>query len=422
MIMHKQQHILFIGFVWPEPKSSAAGLRNLNLIYLFKSWGWEITFACAAADSQYAFDLSTIGVNKVSVELNNSSFDSFIKELNPAIVIFDRFITEEQFGWRVAEQCPEALRILDTIDLHCLRRARQQAVKEGREFCFDDLNSETAKREIASILRSDLSLIISEFEMELLKNHFKISHEILFYLPLITDSVYKENLPGFDSRKDFMFIGNFIHEPNWDAVLYLKNKIWDAIRKSLKNANVYIYGAYPSEKALSLHNAKEGFHILGRVEDSQSVFKKTRVCLAPLRFGAGIKGKLLDAMRFGTPSVTTSIGAEGINGNLRWNGFITDDPVEFIEKSIDLYSNQEAWTLAQNNGVNIVNQRFSKELYKSLLLKVIVSLHENLDVHRKKNFIGQILSYHTNLSTKYMARWIEEKNSRFVVNGSEKKG
>ena len=87
-----------------------------------------------------------------------------ITELQPDIVVFDRFMVEEQFGWRVAECCPNALRILDTIDLHCLRLARQVAVKEQREFSVDDLFSDTAKREIASILRCDVSLMVSEFE------------------------------------------------------------------------------------------------------------------------------------------------------------------------------------------------------------------------------------------------------------------
>ena len=92
-----------------------------------------------------------------------------VKELNPEIVLFDRFMVEEQFGWRVTECCPDALKILDTEDLHCLRQARQVAVKENREFTLNDLYSDVAKREIASILRCDLTLMVSEFEINLLQ-------------------------------------------------------------------------------------------------------------------------------------------------------------------------------------------------------------------------------------------------------------
>src|SRR5258706_10228916 len=97
----------------------------MQLIYFFKEQGSSITFASASAESAFMFDLKNIGVDKVKIELNSGSFDSFVSELNPMIVLFDRFMTEEQFGWRVAENCADAIRILDTEDLHCLRTARQ---------------------------------------------------------------------------------------------------------------------------------------------------------------------------------------------------------------------------------------------------------------------------------------------------------
>ena len=128
--MINSHQLLIIGTVWPEPKSSAAGSRILQLIDLFLKQNWKITFASAASDSEFAYDVQTLGISKVKIELNNKSFDDFIAALNPAIVIFDRFMIEEQFGWRVAENAPDAVRILDTIDLHCLRQARQQAFKE----------------------------------------------------------------------------------------------------------------------------------------------------------------------------------------------------------------------------------------------------------------------------------------------------
>src|SRR3970040_2467742 len=136
----------------------------LQLISLFKEKGNSITCASPAQDSDFMVDLKEYGVDKKSIALNCSSFDLFVKELNPNVVLFDRFMMEEQFGWRVAENCPNALRLLDTEDLHCLRLARQKAFKENRLFQTSDLmTEEVAKREIASILRCDLSLMISEF-------------------------------------------------------------------------------------------------------------------------------------------------------------------------------------------------------------------------------------------------------------------
>lgn len=412
--MNQVQKLLIIGFVWPEPNSSAAGGRMMQLISLFKAQGFSITFACPAQDSDFMVDLDENGVDKKSIELNNSSFDVFIKELNPDVVMFDRFMMEEQFGWRVAENCPNALRILDTEDLHCLRLARQKAFKEKRFFNTNDLFvEEVAKREIASILRCDLSLMISEFEMELLESVFKIDKSLLFYLPILLepiDNIEIEKLLCFDERKDFVFIGNFLHEPNWNAVQYLKDTIWPLIKIRLPEAVLNVYGAYPSQKVLQLHNKKEGFLIMGRAIDAQEVVREARVVLAPLRFGAGIKGKLLEAMQCATPSVTTSIGSESMHGDLPWNGFITDDVTSFADRAVQLYQDKTIWDKAQLSGFEIINQRYSKDLFESDFRTKIEFLSSNLKQHRLNNFMGSMLQHHTLKSTKYMSRWIEEKN------------
>lgn len=403
--------LLIIGLVWPEPKSSAAGTRMLQLIELFQKQGFFVVFASAAQESDFSSDLKSIGVVTQKIVLNSNTFDDFIKELNPEIVLFDRFVIEEQFGWRVYENCPNALRILDTVDLHSLRLTRQNAVKKNIEFQLSDLlTTEIAKREIGSILRCDLSLIISEFEMEVLVETFKINTNLLHYLPLFID-LKEENLSlDFYQRKDFVFIGNFIHEPNWDAVKQLKEKIWPDISKKLPESILHIYGAYPSQKVLQLHSPKENFIIHGRADNANDVIINAKVLLAPIRFGAGLKGKLLEAMQLGTPSITTNVGAEGMNKNYNWNGFITDDFKEFASKSVMLYQDETVWYESQKNGFEILKNRFKVDLFEKLFTDKINFLQSNLVNHRNLNFMGSLLLHHTALSTKYMSRWIEEKN------------
>ena len=408
--MYVNNSLLIIGFVWPEPNSSAAGGRMMQLISLFKEQGYQITFASPALDSDFMVNLADFGVNKVTIELNDSSFDVFIRHLQPDIVLFDRFMMEEQFGWRVAENCPNAIRILDTEDLHCLRLARQKAFKENRIFQVVDLLEEAvAKREIASVLRSDLSLMVSEYEMELLQSIFRIEKSLLFYLPLLVDQFEISPL-SFQQRQNFGFIGNFLHEPNWNAVQYLKETIWPLIRMQIPTAVLEIYGAYPSQKVFQLHNEKEGFLIRGRAENAKEVISNTRVLLAPLRFGAGIKGKLLEAMQYETPTITTSIGAESMHGTLDWNGFIEDDPQQFADAAVQLYQEESLWLQSQENGFAIVKERYLKELFEVEFAKQVSFLKLNLKNHRQNNFLGQMLSHHTMQSTKYMSRWIEEKN------------
>ncbi len=409
-----QQKLLIIGTVFPEPNSSAAGSRMLQLIELFQQQGWGITFASAAAESAFAVNLSAIGVKQVSVKMNCSSFDEFVRELNPQIVLFDRFMTEEQFGWRVADNCPNALRVLDTEDLHCLRHARHQALKENRAFSTTDLLNDHAKREIASIYRCDVSLIISEYEMELLRMVFKVDETLLHYLPFMLTSPdpSKGGEKGFDERQHFVTIGNFLHPPNWDAVQYLKTAIWPLIRKQLPEAEMHVYGAYTIEKTRQLHSKKDGFLILGRAEDAKEVVAKAKVLLAPLRFGAGLKGKLVEAMQCGTPSVTTGIGAEAMHGNLPWSGEVADTPEDFAQAAVALYMDKSAWQIAQLNGFNIINQVYPKDKLGTEFIQRITDLQSNLAVHRQQNFIGSMLMHHTLRSTEFMSRWIEAKNRR----------
>src|SRR4051812_31146501 len=118
--------LLIIGYVWPEPNSSAAGSRMLGLIRLFLAQDWEIIFVSAAALSEHRANLMEFGVEEKAIALNDSSFNEYLKRFQPDAVLFDRFFTEEQFGWRVEQVCPQALRLLDTEDLHSLRHVRHQ--------------------------------------------------------------------------------------------------------------------------------------------------------------------------------------------------------------------------------------------------------------------------------------------------------
>jgi glycosyltransferase involved in cell wall biosynthesis len=402
------KHLVIIGAVWPEPNSTAAGSRMLQLISLYQNQGYEITFLCSASKSDFSFDLNKISVQTKAIQLNDSSFDAEIKSLNPDVVLFDRFMMEEQYGWRVMENCPNALRILDTEDLHFLRKAREMAFKQNRELVIEDYISDVFKREVASIYRCDLTLLISEFEMQLATKTFKIDNFLLYYLPFLSEEIQTE-IPSFEERNHFVSIGNFLHEPNWQTVLQLK-KYWKSIKKQLPEAELHVYGAYVSEKAKQLHNEKEGFLIKGRAESVATVYSKARVLLAPIPYGAGLKGKLFEAMQLGLPSVTTKMGAEAMYGNLDWNGFISDEN-DFVEKAIELYTNKNVWETAQKNGYEIIEKRFKKEFYETDFMNQVENLQENLNEHRNQNFLGQILQHQSLQSTKYMSKWIEAKNS-----------
>ncbi len=419
--------VLVIGYVWPEPRSSAAGGHMMQILETFLTQGWDITFSSPAALGEHKADLSVLGIAECAIELNNSSFDDFIRELAPDIVLFDRFMMEEQFGWRVEKHCPDALRVLETCDLQSLRDARQQrlkqhlkahpdsddfsalfapALKEEFELMAD---TDIAKREIAAIYRCDISLMISDVEARLLTEQFKVPAALLHWCPLMLEVPTAPFAP-FEDRAHFLSIGNFRHAPNWDAVLWMKNSLWPLIRQQLPGAQLHIYGSYTPPKATALHNPAQGFHVMNWAEDALQVMGAARICLAPLRFGAGIKGKLADGMLCGTPNVTTPIGAEAMGDEQPWPGAIEHSAEALAAAAVALYQDRERWTAAQEQGRQLLARRYDVTRHAPALVACLEQCRNNLAAHRRDNFTGSMLRHHAHKSTQYMSQWIEAKN------------
>ena len=419
--------VLIIGYVWPEPRSSAAGGHMMQIIESFLQQGWHITFSSPAGVGEHKADLAALGIDEVSIALNNSSFDTFIRELAPDIVLFDRFMMEEQFGWRVEKHCPQALRVLETSDLQSLRDARHQQLKARLKHDSDPddfsalfapaphaifehmADTDLAQRELAAIYRSDLNLMISDYEIDLLVEQFHVPNALLHLCPLMVEGVPETFVP-YAQRQHFLSIGNFRHAPNWDAVLWMKTTVWPLIRQQLPDAQLHIYGAYTPPKATALHNPAQGFHVLNWAEDALAVMRQARVCLAPLRFGAGIKGKIADAMLCGTPNVTTPVGAEGMHGDLPWAGAIATSASALAAAAVELYRNEAAWLQAQTHGRALLAERYQQRVHGPALVQRIEACRADLERHRRQNFTGAMLRHHHHKSTQYMAQWIEAKN------------
>ncbi|WNW10478.1 glycosyltransferase [Pseudomonas sp. DTU_2021_1001937_2_SI_NGA_ILE_001] len=419
--------LLFIGYVWPEPRSSAASGHVMQLLHCFLEQGWQITFASPASEGLHRAALNDLGITERHIELNSESFDSFVRELDPHVVVFDQFMIEEQFGWRVEKHCPNALRVLETSDLQSLRHARHQHLKallatptaesnmpslfeQPHTSLFQRMaGSDLALREVAALYRCDLNLMTSDVEMQLLTTAFNLPPALLHWCPLMPEPALPTP-PGFIERAHFLSIGNFRHAPNWDAVLWLKNAIWPLIRQQLPQAQLHIYGAYTPPKATALHNPAQGFHIMDWAEDALQVMAQARVCLAPLRFGAGIKGKLIDAMLCGTPSVTTPIGTEAMHGELPWPGLVATNAAAIAEAAVRLYRDQTRWEQAQVDGWRLLGERYPRDRHAASLIQRITELRDRLPAHRLANFTGAMLRHHQHKSTQYMAQWIEAKN------------
>ncbi|MCU7940110.1 MAG: glycosyltransferase family 4 protein [gamma proteobacterium symbiont of Bathyaustriella thionipta] len=314
------------------------------------------------------------------------------------------------------EHCPDAINILDTQDLHFLRRARQKTLTSGQAI---DYYSDDSIREIGAILRCDLSLIISSFEMQLLIEQFKISPDLLHYCPFMLrtdiENSHRAMFKPYEAREHFVMIGNFLHPPNWDAVRWCYQSLWPKIRQQLPDAQIHVYGAYPSAKVYQLHKPEKGFMIKGRAPDALETLAQYRVNLAPLRFGAGIKGKIADSFIAQTPCVSTPIGSEGMGfeKNKSWGGLVTDrsdNEQQFIQYAVDLYAQKSLWQQCSDAGHPLIHQLFDETQHTHRFIKHLHVLNDSLSEHRKNNFLGQILRHNLYRSQYFMSKWIEEKN------------
>jgi glycosyltransferase involved in cell wall biosynthesis len=264
-------------------------------------------------------------------------------------------------------------------------------------------------REVAAIHRSDLTLMIADYEVELLIAEFGIPERQVAYLPFWLELDEAEFKP-FESRQDFMMIGSFMHPPNVDAARWFKQAIWPLIREELPQAEFHCYGAYGDRYKTEFHDPGNGFIYKGRADDALLTMQNYRVNCVPLRYGAGLKGKVFDGFQTGTPTVTTPVGAEGINGNEAWGCTISDDPETFARTAVELYTNAEGWAKVQAQGQHIARKRFSANKWLPRLTQDIETALAQMNENRKRHFTGRMLRHHQHRSTEYMSRWIEAKN------------
>jgi len=202
-------------------------------------------------------------------------------------------------------------------------------------------------------------------------------------------------------------IGNYLHAPNWDAVRWCCAEIWPIIRRCLPEAELHLYGSYEPEKARQLENTAKGIHFFGRADDALKTLERYRVNLAPLRFGAGQKGKVADGFCSGTPTVATPIAAEGMNGPVDWGCLITDGADGFARTAVEVYTDRDSWRRVQEQGYQIVEERFLSEQWRPKLIERLKSMNAG---SRQNQFIGRMLRHHHHRSTEFMSRWIEAKN------------
>ena len=197
-----------------------------------------------------------------------------------------------------------------------------------------------------------------------------------------------------------------MHPPNVDALKWCRESLWSKIRERLPEAKLHTYGAYTTKYAKEFHCPELGIYVNGPVDDLSLLFKKYLINFAPLRYGAGIKGKITDGWYYNIPCITTRIGAEGLySEDFPFGGIIANSEEEIVDAVEKLYYNNALWSECVSNGNQLLVNKFSmkagEDFIESLLNRV-----SRKDELRKNNVVGSILQYNTNRSTEYFSRFI----------------
>ena len=273
----------------------------------------------------------------------------------------------------VRQYAPQSRLIFDTVDLHFLRQEREADLVGSQE-----LKSQAAEKralEFSLIDQADQTWVVSPVEQKLLQRERPhTSIEIVSNIVEVPGS-----LTPFALRHDLLFIGSFQHPPNADAVIYFAREIFPLVMQDLSGVKFYVIGDNPPPEVIAL--ASEQIILTGLQTNVQTYFDAVRLSVAPLRFGAGVKGKINQSMGFGVPVVATSLAAEGMSLTHQEDAMIADTPEAFAEAVVSLYNSEPLWDKLSRNGVSKTRELFSKEAAREQLARLLGKRH----VHGSRN-------------------------------------
>jgi len=267
------------------------------------------------------------------------------------VVLLSRADTAAELMTSALRWCPKARVVFDTVDLHFLRESREAEILGDRRAAR--LGEMRRREEYDLIERAHVTLVVSEAERALLAEAMPdVDVRVLSNI----HEIYGSARP-FAQRRDLLFIGGFGHPPNTDAVLFFAKHVLPRVRERIPELVLYVIGSDPAPEIKEL--ASEYLRILGYVPDVKPYLDTCRLSVAPLRFGAGVKGKVNQSLAHGLPVVVTSIAAEGMFLKHGESALIADDPHGFAEAVVRLYCDEELWCRLSAGGIAVMEQHFS---------------------------------------------------------------
>jgi O-antigen biosynthesis protein len=385
--------------VWPEPWSSAAGVRSYQLIELFQKAGWDLLCVSSCSPNEALVRLETFA-KAVHQPINVPLVSKELTDFSPDLIIYDRFILEEQFGWRARLLWPMAKEIIDTQDLHSLRRHRERQFLKANTPSVDKnvpIDDESWIRERQSFERVHWIWVVSRAEQDWLNEQGYLRS---VYLPFSPQRAPQRG--NFSDRKHFCFLGNLRHPPNLAALKWLKETLWPAVREEFPTLELHIWGAY-SPQWISQLNKESGIKPKGHAENIREMLGQYLALVAPLPFGAGIKGKILEAWAAGTPVIGNEVAFEGFS-----NSDLSFTTVDQFKGFIRQMQEKENWEQESEKSF-LATQEFIPPSIESLFTQALVD-HPVLVRRAEGSFFFHAFRNRRLKAEEYFSRWIEEKN------------
>jgi O-antigen biosynthesis protein len=382
---NKSKYILIIDD-WPPLPDKASGARKMYLtLKQMISMGYKVTYChligkdIGTSASKYMRALELLGVEMIWLnyetwwaQRNDSSVNPILDNLIASLELEKRkpdFIyicfwwVANYFIDRIRKVIPKTPILIDTVDVHYLREEREAELLNDTK--LKQLAKENKKKELKTYEKADCITTVTEKDKEILQRELK--GKPIFIMSNIHDPV--PTLTKFEDRKDILFVGNFNHRPNEDAVLYFIHEIFPKIKSELPDVKFYVVGNNPTEKIKNI--ASEDIIVTGWVPETKPYIEQCRISVVPLRYGAGVKGKVGENFECGLPMVLTTIAAEGMDIVNEEHAYISDDPSQFAKYSVELYRSKAIWDKFSNKGKELLTNKFSSEVARKRIKRIL---------------------------------------------------
>jgi len=356
------RHMLVIDTMVPNPARDSGSLRLCMMLQLLHQDGWHISLL---PDDGRVTSGDVARLSAYGVHVHGGSVMAWLREHGATLdaILLCRLAVAAPYLKPSRRLAPKAMCIFDTVDLHFVREERAAEVSGSQSMLRQSAASR--RRELSLISDSDVSFVVSEVELALLRKEVPDSH-----VELVSNihEIHGRHAP-FSARRDLLFIGGFGHPPNEDAVRWFVAEILPLLRLRVPSICLHVAGDITPEARTAL--SQPGVEMHGRVDDLSELMERCKVSIAPLRFGAGVKGKVNMAMSYGLPVVVTSIAAEGMHLSDGHDALIADTAADFAEAVWRAYCDEHLWRQLSDGGIANVQRYFSPEVALRTLRKIL---------------------------------------------------